>query len=244
MLIKTRGIVFRTIKYSETSLIADIYTEAKGLQTYIFGGVRKRKASVSAGLLQVMTLLDLVAYYREGKSMHRVKEIRPAFVYTALPFEVRRSAVGQFICEVARRTMHEPEENPALFGFLFEIFTWLDRTPHEVANLHLFFLVRLSGFLGFLPRANFSPETPYFHLQEGYFSDGSGPPAYLLSAEDSNFLAELLGTDLHTVHQLKPDPGQRRRLLNGLLDYYRLHIENFPTIHSHTILQEVLGQVD
>jgi DNA repair protein RecO (recombination protein O) len=33
MIISSRGIVFRTLKYGETSLILDIYTEALGLRS-------------------------------------------------------------------------------------------------------------------------------------------------------------------------------------------------------------------
>ena len=46
MLLKTRGIVFRAIHYSETSLIVDIYTEERGLQKYIISGVHSPKARV------------------------------------------------------------------------------------------------------------------------------------------------------------------------------------------------------
>ena len=52
MLIATRGIVFRTIKYSESSIIADIYTEARGLQSYYINGIRSEKAKLKAGLLR------------------------------------------------------------------------------------------------------------------------------------------------------------------------------------------------
>ena len=41
MLIKTRGIVLSFLKYRETSIIARIYTERRGVQSYIVNGVRK-----------------------------------------------------------------------------------------------------------------------------------------------------------------------------------------------------------
>src|SRR5690606_27448832 len=88
MLLKTRGIVFRSVKYSETSLIVDIYTEEKGLRKYIISGVRKARSSVSAGLFQVMSLVDIVGYEREGKDLNRLKEIRPAYIFRAIPFDL------------------------------------------------------------------------------------------------------------------------------------------------------------
>ena len=242
MLIKTRGIVLRAIKYSETSLITDVYTEAKGLQTYIIGGVRKRGAKVKASLLQVMSLLDLVAYYREGRSgMHRIREMGPAYVYQAIPFDIRRSAVGQFMTEVIRRTLHEPEENADLFQFLFENFRWLDRSPHPIANLHLHFLLHLSGYLGFLPGNSYGAEHPCFSLREGIFVEQGRAEDHVIGPPLSRHLQALLDLPRERAHEVPIPAEERRALLRHLLAYYRYHIDNFPAIHSHVILQEVLG---
>lgn len=240
MLIKTRGIVLRAIKYSETSLITDVYTEEKGLQTYIISGVRSRKAKVKAALLQIMSLLDLVAYHREGRGMHRVRELRPAHVYQALPFDVRRSSVGLFMAEVARKTIREAEAHPALFDFLYHSFLFLDTAPQPSLNFHLHFLLRLSAFLGFVPGGDYSPETPFFDLQEGTFVDDLPEHPYSLPADKSELLYRLLLAEPATLDRVPISTAQRRALLEDLLNFYRLHIEHFPDINAHRILQEVL----
>ena len=40
---KTKGIVFRTVKYGETSLVVTVYTEFFGVQTYMVNGARSTK---------------------------------------------------------------------------------------------------------------------------------------------------------------------------------------------------------
>ena len=119
MQIKTRGIVLRSMKYSETSIIADIYTEERGMRSYIISGVRSKKAKIKASQLQIMSLVDMVAYDRQEKGLNRVRELRAAYVFQSLPFDVRKSAVGLFMAELARKTVREPEENKRLFNFLF-----------------------------------------------------------------------------------------------------------------------------
>lgn len=240
MLIKTRGIVFRTIKYSETSLITDIYTEEKGLQRYIINGVRSKKAKVKASLLQVMSLLDLVAYHREGRDLHRIRELRPAFVYHSIPFRVRKGAVGLFMAEVARKTIRETEEQRALFNFLYDTFRFLDATEHTVANLHLNFLLHLAAHLGFTPGGDYGPETPFFDLQEGIFVSEMPAHPYALDEEKSRLLYQLLCTSPAETHTVKMTGPNRRALLESLLNFYRLHIDNFPPINAHLVLQEVL----
>ena len=241
MLVKTKGIIFKSIKYSETSLIADIYTEELGLQKYIISGVRSKKAKTRSSLLQIMSLVELVVYHHDNRDLHRIKEIRPAYIYTQLPFDVRRSSIGQFMAEVARKTIRQPEKNKPLYQFLLDTYTHLDQTPHSIANLHLLFLLELSFYLGFVPGGDYSKETPFFDLQEGYFVPKTPTHQHFLEESESQLLDQLLNSSKSSCHQLEISRKERSCLLEHLLSYYRLHIENFPTIHSHQILQEVLG---
>ncbi|MCY7330621.1 MAG: recombination protein O N-terminal domain-containing protein, partial [Saprospiraceae bacterium] len=97
MILKTRGIVFRTVKYGETSVIADIFTEEKGLHTFIGGSVRTARARMSFSLFQPMTVVDAVAYFRdEPNALNRLKELRADQVFRAIPFDIRRGAIALF----------------------------------------------------------------------------------------------------------------------------------------------------
>jgi len=169
MLLKTKGIIFRTVKYSETSIIADIYTEEKGLRSYIISGVRSRNARIKASVLQVMTLIDMVAYHREDKTLTRIKEIKVAHVFQSIPFDIVKGAVGLFMIELARKTIKESEENKPLFNFLYGSFQELDTSTFPVSNFHIGFMVELTAFLGFLPGGQYSKETRCFDLSEGVF---------------------------------------------------------------------------
>ncbi len=228
------------MKYSETSIIADIYTEERGMRSYIINGVRSRKARIKASSLQVMSLVDMVAYDRHEKGLNRVRELRPALVFQSLPFNVRKSAVGLFMAEMARKTIREPEENKRLFDFLYRTFRFLDETTGPIANLHLFFLLELSSFLGFVPAEEWSEKTPLFDLQEGIFVSEPPPHPHYLEKGESLLLHQLLEKTMEACNELPMQRQQRRLLLLHLIDYYRLHIENLPEIHSHEVLQEVL----
>ncbi len=241
MLTKTRGIVFKTLKYGETSLIVDIYTEAHGLRKYIINGVRSKKAKVQASLLQVMSLVDLVAYNREDRDLNRIKEIRAGYVFQSVPFNVKKGAVGLFMAEVARKTLRETEENVALFNFLYDSFQYLDATPHPIGNLHLHFLLELSVFLGFIPSGKYDEETPFFDLQEGVFVPQAPLHLHFLQDKQSQLLDQLLNCQLQECHQIMINAEERRNLLRQILEYYQLHLENLPEIKAHLILQEVLG---
>ena len=241
MLIKTRGIVLKAKKYSETSIIADIYTEEKGMRSYIISGVRSSKARVSAGLLQIMTPVEIVAYHRDGKDLTRLKEIKPHYVFKAIPFDVPRGSVGMFMAEIAQKTIHGEEAHPALFDFLLENFIYLDETPHSFANLHLHFMANLTEHLGFLPDGISTKEAPVFDLKEGRFLPSSPVHPHWLPTEKSEQFSLLLQLPKEQCHTIPFKREERKSLLRSLIEFYRLHIEHFPVIHSLEILEEVLG---
>jgi DNA repair protein RecO (recombination protein O) len=238
MLIKTRGIVLRVVKYGETSVIADVLTEEKGLHTFIVSGVRSPKPKISPGLLQVLSLVDVVAYFRAEKSMDRVKEISANVLYRSIPFDVRKMAISFFVAEVCQKTIRSTGENRLLFEFLHDTCCFLDDTGEQVGNFSIAFLVALSEYHGFRPDGRYSVLTPYFDLREGTFEKAIPPHPDYLDGEDGVLLDTFLRTPLQLCHTIRLTPEARRRLFHRLLDFYSLHSDNF-SLRSHAVLESV-----
>jgi len=241
MLIKTRGIVFRSLKYSESSVIVDIYTEELGIQSYIVSGVRSKKATVNASLLQLMSLLDLVVYHKKGKDLNRTKEVKPALVYRSIPFDIVKSSIGLYMVELSRKTIKESESNLELFDFLFNCFSMLDDLEIGVRNFHLFFTVRLTAYLGFEPSRRLRLEDRYFDLKEGSFTSIK-PPHFAYMENDLTDLMNLLQTNsFNEICALKLDRQLKHVFLEKMMLFYQFHIENLATINSPDVLRAVLN---
>lgn len=235
MLIKTRGIIFKALKYSETSLIMDIYTEEKGLQKYIVSGVRSKGAKMKMGILQPTTLVEMVAYSRDTKNMHRIKEIKAAHIYQSLPFDVLKGTIGLFMVELAQKTIKEQEANPDLFEFLYGQFVALDQAATLPSNFHLSFMLILTEYLGFSPNGSWSRNTPYFDMKSGNFVELEPLHQYAPSKTASENISLFLeGKEPNITRK------ERQQLLENCIIYYRLHVENFMGLNTHTILKEVL----
>lgn len=243
MIIKTRGIVIRTMKYSETSLIVDVLTHEVGLRTYIVSGVRQAKAKFGAALLQVPSLLNLVAYETDDPTrMNRVKEIKAAHIFQKIPFDIQRGAMALFVAEVLRRTIREHEALPDLFDFAFDVFLLLDQTDLPTHNLHLAFLIKLSDFLGFAPfLSDYTGGGVVFDLKDGKFTTQTVGHTHFMTVEQTQIFGRLLETPFSEFHNLAITRTQRQQLLTDLLTYFQFHIEGMAEIQSHKILQEVLG---
>ena len=64
---KTKGIVLRSIKYGETSLVVTIFTALFGVQVYLVNGARSQKKSGNkSAMFQPGALLDLDKVQRLG----------------------------------------------------------------------------------------------------------------------------------------------------------------------------------
>ena len=240
MLVKTSGIVFRSVKYSETSIITDIFTEELGLRSYIISGVRSKKAKVSAGLLQVMSLVETVVYHREDKDLCRIKEIKAAYLFESIPFNIQKGAIGLFLLEIMQKTIKEREKNQPLFSFLFNTICYLDKTNDPIYNFHLAVMLKLSAYLGFFPSGTYTEQTPFFDMQEGTFTAVLPLNNNYLEGELSRLLGLFLKSSIENAHEIKLTRQNRENLLTGLINYYRLHVEGLPEINAHKILKTVL----
>lgn len=241
MLLKTRGLIFRATKYGDSSLILEVYTEEKGIRKYIVSGVRKARSRTPASLVQPMNLVDIVAYEREGKDLTRLKEVRPAHVYTRIPFDVHRGTIGLFMLEAARNAIREIEDNANLFNFLFEAFVFLDTTDGPIGNIHLHFLLELTAHLGFLPSGAYAANTPYFDLREGAFVASFPGHRDYLDEHRAELFFRLLHADHVALADIKMNRTDRLGLLDNLVTFYRHHVEGMRELNSLKVLREVMG---
>lgn len=240
MLHKTRGIVLKSTNYSESSVVAQVFTEKFGLQSYMVNGARKPKAKIGITLLQPLHLLDMVVYHRANSSLQRMSEARQKPVFQTIPYDITKSAVALFLNEVLYRCLRQQSADEPLFNYVFNAVSWLDNTAKMPPNFHLLFLLKLSRYLGFLP-AFPKPGQAYFDLKDGIFC--SYPPAHQLVLEypHTSQFANLLAASFDQLDALRISLADRRFLLGRILEFYQFHVDNLGEIKSHEILETVLN---
>jgi len=241
MLITTRGIVLHSLKYSETSIIVRIYTEALGLQSYLFKGIRSPKSKTKAGLFQPLTLLEIVAYRKENTSLHSAKEVRLFQPYMSIPFDIRRSSIALFMNELLYKSIREEETNRELFDYLWKSCLLLDSTENSLNCFPLVFTAELTRFLGIQPQPGFTEKKPVFNLRESQFQSLIPEKDAYVLPELGKLFHSLISTDLENQSGLHLKPAVRRSLLDSLLLYYQIHIPGFKAMNSHHILHSVLS---
>lgn len=240
MLFKTRGIVLKNTNYSESSVVVQIFTEKFGLQSYMVNGARKPKAKIGTMLLQPLFLLDMVVYHTEKNTLQRIAEARQLPHFQTIPYDIHKSAVLLFLNEILCKSLRQQAADEPLFNYVFNAIAWLDSTEKMPANFHLYFLLKLSRFLGFNP-APPKPGHVFFDLKDGVFCQTLPPHPFTLQDPHAAYFAELLQCAFERLTTLRIPLADRRFLLHKIIDFYRLHIDNLGEIKSHAILEEVLG---
>lgn len=241
MLHKTRGIVFKTTDYSESSVVVQVFTEKFGLQAYLINGVKKPKAKISRNMLQPLHLLEMVVYHKPNGNIQRVAELRNVPVLTSIPYNVVKSSLVIFLNEVIYKAIRQQETDPNLFNFIFFSIEWLDHQEQGLANFHLLFLLQLSKYLGFHPERNEAGNAAYFNLKDGLFIASKPEHNLFLAPPYTQYFNLLIGKSFEDLPEIKIPNDIRRFLLDRLLEYYALHIDGFGQIRSHEVLEEVLS---
>lgn len=235
MLQKTKAIVIKSIKYSDSSLIVNCYTQEYGIKTYMLKGILKsKKGSLKKAYFQPLSMLDLVAYHNNKGNLNSLKEAQITHFHQTLHTDVVKQSLALFLSEVLNSVLKEEESNQTLFTYIETALIWLD-THDKIANFHLFFLLNLTKYLGFYPET--STQTNYFDMLEGKFVNTTCK--YCITSPQITSFKTLLGTNFDNLANIQFTSLQRQELLALLIKYISLHLQTFKTPKSLIVLQEL-----
>ena len=243
MLHTTNGIVLRSVKYGDSSLITTIFTSLYGIQTYIVQGVRSSKVKQNrAGSFQPGTLLELVVYRQPQKNMQRIREFQVAHIYSSVHENVVKNSIMLFSAELLLRLLPEHAQLTALFDFTWEYFITLDKKPMDsIANFPLYFNIQCSRILGYELKGNYSVHTPHLNLEEGEYTAYTPSAICTASEEDGRVLSLLLNADGYdTLKKTEMNAAMRLRLIDWYIAFLQRHTQHMGSIKSLSVLRAIL----
>ena len=233
MLQKTKGIALHYHKYSESSVIAKIFTKEFGLQSFIINGVRQKKAKSKLGLLRPLSFLNLEIYKKSKRGLNRIKEISISKVLERIHYDINKSLLAVFIAEVLLKALLEEEKEKPLFCYIETLVSELENLDRVQNTFPLVFLINLSAYLGFYPSKENS-ELSFYDLQNGCFSKKGFSHNHFISGEDLQNFKTILFQEKKNMSQ-----ENRKKILLILLDYYRLHHYELKNLKSHAVIEQL-----
>lgn len=239
MLVSTDAIIISKIKYGDSDIILNCYTEGHGIKSYLLKGVLKqRKGKFKPAYLQPLTQVHLLAEHKSNRSLQRLQELKPIVHYNSLHTDISKSTVVMFLSEILQQLLKEEEKNESLYTLITASLQWFDEQENS-PNYHLLFLLKLTKYLGFYPDfANIEYE--FFNLESGKF-ESNKQNLYSISGGNLTLLKQLLGINFDGLKTLKVNSRQRQDFLNMILLYFELHLGGFKKPKSLQVLNQVFS---
>ena len=85
MLTKSRAVVLHTLKYGESSMIVDMFTESNGRLAFSVRIPKTSKAKVKKQYFQPLTILDIEFDYRQRSDLQHLRDVRSDVVPVGMP---------------------------------------------------------------------------------------------------------------------------------------------------------------
>lgn len=243
MIQSTKGIVLRTIKYGETSVIASVFTELFGIQSYLVNGVRTSGKSSKAHFFQPSSILDMEVYHNDLKNLQRIKDLKWSFIYKTILSDVIKNSIALYMVELLQKTLKQPEPNADLFSFCEDAFLQLDKATSEVAaNFPIYFSLQLAPFFGIRLLDNYSESRNIFDPQEGKFSDTVSASSNHFNKEVGYYISQLLRA-IHPddLSEIKINRNIRLTILKIIEDFYAWHIPEFGSMKTLAVLSAIIA---
>lgn len=227
MIVKTRGIVIKYLKYRETSIIVQIFTEDFGLVSFMVNGIRSPRSKRSIGYFQPFSLLELVAYIKPNRDIQRLSEYKYFAPVHNIQQDIRKSTIILFLSEVLGKLVApEPtQEHKSLFQYLVTSVITFDMMDREIENFHLHFLLKILPYLGLGVR----DAEGLIHSME------------LEMIEQDKKLIDFISAILNTpvTDPVRTSGKVRFKALELILRYYQHHTNQLGDIKSLKVLHQV-----
>jgi len=230
---KSRAIALSYLKQGESSIIAKIFTEEIGLQSFIVKGVRDKKAKKKLVLFQPLQLLSINSTHLPKNSLQYITEIALERIQITDGIDMKKNFLSIFVAEVISKVLLDSEKDKALFKFIWELKIDLNSLEKINPNFPLIFLIRLSEYLGFSPSKE-EISGVYFNIELGGFTNNNQQLDYYVEKDNSNYLRELLKKkDIIIPYK------NRKQILLHLIQYYKLQHHELKNMTSHLIIESL-----
>lgn len=236
---KTQGVVLSINKYNDRFSIAQVFTSDFGRMAYLLPISKSKRAKINPALFFPLSVIDMEVEHFPLRKIHRLKDVQRQFPLYSINVNVVKLSIAFFLSEFLTKMLQETNENKVIFSYIRESIVTLEEKEKGLANFHLVFMFKLAQFLGIAPNLDDYNTSSYFDLLNGVYSFGKPANDHYLSMQQSQFLDLFKRVNYDNMHLYKLSQNDRNKIINYMLDYYRMHVYDFAEIKSLEVLREM-----
>jgi DNA repair protein RecO (recombination protein O) len=150
MILTTEAIILRTMKYSESSLIATLFTRDHGKVSVIAKGARRTTRPFGASL-EAMNHVRAIIYHKPQRELQLITQCELVRRHPAILEDLDRMAIGMAAVEILHLSTEHDEPHPEVFNLTLELLIALQNATRGLKNALYVYEIKLLELLGFKP---------------------------------------------------------------------------------------------
>ncbi len=242
MLLKTQGIVLQNFKYNDAKHIIKIFTQDKGLLTFIVHVSSGTKSKFKPAFFQTFTLLSIDYQFKDNKSFLSIKEVKCYHPYKTIHVDFLKTTVALFCTELLLKCLVNEDCNYELYDFIECFAKHLDASDAAITHLPNWYALHLTKFLGFFPlMASDGAIGNFFNMIDGVFQDDAPMHVHYVTGDILMSFMALISVSLDQVYLFQIPKVYRTEIQKILLEYYQLHNYPVQNMQSLDVFRKVLS---
>lgn len=146
----TPAILLRRLDYGDFDLILTLLSLRRGKISLIAKSAKKSRKRF-AGILELFSLIDVVASTGRGRSLAVLQEAALKSPFSTIRSDIKKTAYASYWCELLHNWLEEDQEQVQLYHLLKYVLGQLDSGTSTAAELSVLFQMRLLYLSGHRP---------------------------------------------------------------------------------------------
>ena len=239
MVTSTSAIVLSKIRYKDNDMIVKSFTKEYGAISFIVRGRQNsKKNKIKYVYFQELTILEIQFNYNSKRDLQYIKDIEIKHNYISSHTDLVKVSVIMFLSEVLSNVITHQKRDIQLYNYIEQSLIWYDINKSNT-YFHMIFLIELTRYLGFYPDM-LSNNFKYFNLEGGSY-EKSKTSEYSITGDSLNLFNQILGIKFDTNPLPTLNSKDKIEIIDIILTYYKLHINNFKPIKSLEIVKNIFS---
>jgi DNA repair protein RecO (recombination protein O) len=234
MIVKTEGIVLKTMDLRETSRMATFFTRDFGKVKGVLKGIRKDPKKFGSNI-EKFSLNDIVYYQHRNSDIHLVSHCDMKDFFSGLRRDLERMTAASYASELIDTLMQAEEQNLEIYD-LMQAFLKCLQTTTDVSKLVQTFQIKILSLSGFKPHletcvrcSKMIVQSPRFSLRLGGLLCGvcqdSGGEATPISLGAVASILHIQQNNWEAALRLGMEPFIKKELKYVLNHFLVFHLE-------------------
>jgi DNA repair protein RecO (recombination protein O) len=241
MLLKSNGIVLQNFKYNDKKHIVKIFTQEKGLLTFMVNISSSTKSKLRPAFFQAFTLLSIDFTFKDRKQFLSITDVKCYQPYKSIQTDFLKSTVALFSAELLLRCIATEDINYELYEFIENFALHLDESQDAITHLPNWFALHLTKHLGFFPLSAENEAGKYFNMIDGIFQDHAPMHIHFINGDILMSFIAYIHSNLQQIHSYQIPKIYRLQIQKIIMEYYQLHNYSVQNLQSTAIFSKVLN---